>query len=553
VHLFERALALRERRVWTAGEEASGAAAAHLHALLLLLTGLSSAAAAALHRHCARHPPSAQAHALLAIVLSHRGQPQEAVQALHRALVLERGCGGTGAVRLLYNLVAVHDEHSQNDVALNMSDFLWEAAAEVHHAQDAGAAYQSAAGMGAAEASMALPYGGMTDAHPGLQGRSLTPTLVALHLDAIPSPAAPQQSAPPRKGLRESEAEAGRVRAAGEVETNPGFPPSNMREASNDCHARFRLFAAGGLSLPLARYVHARAQLLCGQWRPAADALRDLALSGPQCLASLSALGVDSTQLLSQASLAQLYDGAYDEVVQMLEQVGAADRPQLRMMYADALLGLERADDALGHLAIPTDQADEMHNDGDALLGGGVPAQAPHGSSVGAPALGPGGVYREEAPGAGGLASVDSDDAREEARWRNNRACLLMCAGQPDRAEAELRRCCQLCPEDLEHEFNLCLVLWKMGERREACDRWLRRRGYPIDATAATYCRLADAVRPTAAEAEGSRAEGHATGRLDDAQRAGLDRLALRYFEELKSVEEFPSCWWGGAGGSLTA
>jgi len=70
---------------------------------------------------------------------------------------------------------------------------------------------------------------------------------------------------------------------------------------------------------------------------------------------------------------------------------------------------------------------------------------------------------------------------------------------------------------------------------------WLVFRGHPADATAATYRRLADETTPRAADAEG--AQSHASGALHASQAAALDRLALRYFEELRSSEEFPGYW----------
>ena len=83
---------------------------------------------------------------------------------------------------------------------------------------------------------------------------------------------------------------------------------------------------------------------------------------------------------------------------------------------------------------------------------------------------------------------------------------------------------------------KLALMRWPCEEHER-----LVFRGHPADATAATrYRRLADETTPRAADAEG--AQSHASGALHASQAAALDRLGLRYFEELRSSEEFPSC-----------
>jgi len=271
-----------------------------------------------------------------------------------------------------------------------------------------------------------------------------------------------------------------------------------------------RLGACASVPRSCAAYVHARAKLLAGRWAEAADALRKLALGGPGLRAALGALGVSHVDLLRQAALALLRDGRYAEVVELVAESGSGDVAEMRMMHADALLCMERPGEALR------------------LLPETVPA---HGASAAVRA-------KTKTPaGVGGAAAL------AEARWRNNRACLLVCELRLDEAEAELRCCVQLAPADAEFEFNLSLVLWKLGERRAACERWLTARGYPTDASAAAYARLVDGVRPSAAEAEAARATAHASGALDAGQLAGLDRLALRYFEELRRTEEFPAYW----------
>lgn len=96
-------------------------------------------------------------------------------------------------------------------------------------------------------------------------------------------------------------------------------------------------------------------------------------------------------------------------------------------------------------------------------------------------------------------------------------------------------------PTVTEYAFNLCLLLWKLDARREACGRWLSFRGYPADATAAAYCGLAERVSPAAGSE--ARPHSHASGSVGSHQVAALDRLALRYFEEMRRVEEFPEYW----------
>lgn len=507
--LLKRAHSGCDRRVRPHDDAMLHASAVYLHALVSLLSGHASRASFVLEGHCETLPPSTQVRILRAPALAHSGRPQQAVRALHEALALCRGeADGVGArgkswsgVQILHNLVVVHDEIGQTDVALQIAGFLNAAAAELSlasHAEGAGPSRTSTV-----EVSDMLSRTGRAPMY--------TMRIIALHLHPAPAalPISHDERGPCAASGNGVDAAASTGRA-----TPTAADLGNRPQVAKDCEAHFRLDAAGALTIVSAQYVHARAQLLAGAWRVAAESLQQLARSGPHSLRPLEALGVSQTDVLRQAVLALLRDGAYEEVLGLLHETGAGERPELRMLHADALLCLERPAEALRLLPAPL----RGHSMGGAL--DAVEEQALASQAV-----------------------VRWSSAMEEARWRNNRACLLMCGRQPDEAELELRRCCELVPNELEFEFNLCIVLWKLGERHEACERWLRRRAFPLDETAAAYFRLAKAVRPSAVAMEAKRANSHASGVLDLAQVAALDRLALRYFEELRRIEEFPEYW----------
>ena len=132
-----------------------------------------------------------------------------------------------------------------------------------------------------------------------------------------------------------------------------------------------------------------------------------------------------------------------------------------------------------------------------------------------------------------------------ELSLRNNRACLLVAAGELADAESELLRCVQLAPGELPPVYNLTLLLWQAGERRRAAQHWMRFRKYPHrGASAAVYERLAAQVLPPAAAVPAH--ESHVSGHVAKESVAALDHMILKYWAELLSEEALERYWRDG-------
>ena len=194
-----------------------------------------------------------------------------------------------------------------------------------------------------------------------------------------------------------------------------------------------------------------------------------------------------------------------EALLRLLRARGAEQTAELRPYAADALVCLERTDEALRAL---TDEEDV-------------------GSAAAAAADERGQMAREAA-------------VRRQVRRRSNRACLLLCTHDEAGALSEWEACARLDPTSAAVAYNTTLLLWKVGERRRACEHWLCFQRWPLHMEAADYERRCAEVLPKPAERG---ADSHVSGDLSTGARAALDRLVLGHWAKLRHQEAFEQHW----------
>ena len=271
-------------------------------------------------------------------------------------------------------------------------------------------------------------------------------------------------------------------------------------------------------SLPslAARYLQARTHLLCGRWGDASRELQALLPLLPQLRASMHALGLSGEALLAQTALAMLRNPKDEKeaLLRLLRARGAERTAELRPYAADALLCLERAQEAL---QLAPEEADDGGGGG-AAAGGAAAAAAAETAE----------------------ATARAAAAQREVRRRSNRACLLLCAHNEAGALREWEACATLDPRSAAVAFNIALLLWKLGERRRACEHWLCFQRWPLGLPASEYERRCADVLPKPRE---HGAESHVSGELSKAASAAMDRMVLSHWAKLRHQAQLEQHW----------
>ena len=297
-----------------------------------------------------------------------------------------------------------------------------------------------------------------------------------------------------------------------------------------------------------AKYLHARAALLCGAYAESAVQLRDLLnheralrpllrtlgcgarrcsnpnprmgqrharaaarwrCSRPWRLAAFGCLAGE-VGLLRQLGLAMLHSGEGHAWIELLRERGALGWPELAELVADAWLCEYEPAQAIAVMPPPAPP----------------PLPPPHHQP---------------------MPQADAETRRPMLRARNNRACLLVCMDDFAAAERELLECVRLAPTEIAPAYNLALLRWQVGAKTAAADGWLRFRRWPLAATPDLYERHAVNVRPS----EGPTAsDSSVTGGVDAASAAALDRAMLRYWGARRSQLAL-DLHWGRAAGAV--
>ena len=273
---------------------------------------------------------------------------------------------------------------------------------------------------------------------------------------------------------------------------------------------RWTAHPTGGVLRPLAaRYLHARALLLCGAWAESVSALRQLLEEARSLRPVLRALGLGEAALLRQLGLAMLHDGRAHELLCLLDARGASQCPQLADLVSDALLCDFEPASAL------------------AVLDAAAVARAEDGLGAEPP--------------------LPMARRRAELRARNNRACLLVCAERYHEAEVELLACVGLAPTEMAPAYNLALLRWQVGERDAAAEGWLRFRRRPLEAAPDVYEAAALRCQPTGLPPPPTE---QVSGHVDPLSAAELDRTMLRHWAARRS-RKLMQLHWGRAARGL--
>ena len=422
-------------------------------------------------------------HATLGAVLRARcGDAPGSLEALKHALAVGSTDGRAPALPL-YNLLCHYDAAREADVALRLCGFLLEA--------------------------------------------DFDPALAVTGARALPPAAAPPpQQQQPCHYL---------AVAPGNRSPPLWLPPSSLPASSllpSSLHD-----ARATLSPIAARYLRARALLVAREWEPAGEAYRSLLASERALRPALRALGVSEAAFLRQLGLAMLWAGEHTELLALLRARGALGDPALADLVADALISEHEPAAALDALdAAPPLSASPQPSASPRPVAAMAPASQQPVSDARLPSMAGAGAGDAAAP-----ATAESG-ADAELRYRNNRACYLLCQGQPAAAEAELLAACRLSPSSQEPQYNLALLRWSVGERRAAAAGWLAFRGWQLTKTPDVYEHLAASVRP-GPDVAPAKVEGVATGHVDAASVAALDRAMLHFWAERRSREEMTRHW----------
>ena len=88
--------------------------------------------------------------------------------------------------------------------------------------------------------------------------------------------------------------------------------------------------------------------------------------------------------------------------------------------------------------------------------------------------------------------------------------------------------------------YNTALLLWKVGERRRACEHWLCFQRWPLRMEPSDYERRCAEVLPKPADRG---ADSHVSGELSKGARAALDRMVLSHWAKLRHQEAFEQHW----------
>ena len=136
---------------------------------------------------------------------------------------------------------------------------------------------------------------------------------------------------------------------------------------------------SGALSQIGVRYLHARAQLLCGAWGESVTQLRAILDDERTLRPTLRALGVrDEWPLVRQAALAMVEAGEHHALLELVEERGLRQAPQLAEFIADALFSEYEPAAALVALdtvcAAASRRASELQGEGSP---GGAAAEVP--------------------------------------------------------------------------------------------------------------------------------------------------------------------------------
>jgi len=194
-----------------------------------------------------------------------------------------------------------------------------------------------------------------------------------------------------------------------------------------------------------------------------------------------------------------------EALLRLLRARGAEQTAELRPYAADALVCLERTKEALRSL----------------------PDEGQVGSAAVAAADARVQVVREAA-------------VRGQVRRRSNRACLLLCEHDEAGALCEWEACAKLDPSCAAVAYNTALLLWKVGERRRACEHWLCFQRWPLHMEASDYERRCAEVLPKPADRG---VDSHVCGDLSNGARAALDRMVLSHWARLRHQEAFEQHW----------
>jgi hypothetical protein len=194
-----------------------------------------------------------------------------------------------------------------------------------------------------------------------------------------------------------------------------------------------------------------------------------------------------------------------EALLRLLRARGADQTVELRPYAADALICLERTEEALRSLPA------EGEAGSGAVVSSDARAQAAREAAV-----------------------------RREVRRRSNRACLLLSAHDEAGALSEWEACAALDPTCAAVAYNTALLLWKVGERRRACEHWLCFQRWPLRMEPSDYERRCAEVLPKPADRG---ADSHVSGELSKGARAALDRMVLSHWAKLRHQEAFEQHW----------
>jgi len=450
---------------------ADGAHSRHSCAALLLFLGQTADAAAALLHGSPRGTivtaSASEHHAMVAAVVhACKGERTASLEALQHALTLSSADGAAAALPL-YNLLA----HYDGIAADTRSTIQWEAA------------------------------------------RRIATFLLQADFDAVHNTCA---SGVCQEGVAEST-----VRGlAGTSASGSDSVVVCVRPQSNRTKPILRGHNTRSILSPLgASYLHARAQLLCGEWEPCAASLEQLLKQAHALRPTLDALGADELSLLRQLGFAMLQSGRHFEWLQLAEARGVQRDPRIADLVADALLCEFEPLAALE--ALENGNGKAQRNLVRTASGQGTPAATPLGTT----------------------AKV-AEQLRAELRMWNNRACLLTCSERFAEAEEALLQCLRLAPYEKAPAYNLALLRWQVGALDAAAEGWLRFRRWSLEASPEVYEQFAAACQPVCLPPQPS---CHVTGHVDPESIAELDRTMLRHWAARRSRVAMEA-HWGRAG-----
>jgi hypothetical protein len=140
-----------------------------------------------------------------------------------------------------------------------------------------------------------------------------------------------------------------------------------------------------------------------------------------------------------------------------------------------------------------------------------------------------------------------SHDAEElgalHTQLLNNLAVAQVCCGEIDAAVATLRECSRQYPRDLAVQFNLTLLLWRLGRHDAACALWFQARGWNSQMDVGDMRNqqkaldwVAQVENEALSSATHAKIDAHVSdssntsGAVDDRQLRSLDALVLHHW-----------------------